>query len=808
MVFNDSLDYQEFLIAAFLHDIGKLEYRKGKSKKHQELGAMWVKSMNYSDLIQKLIQNHHDSQNITDQHIQRLLSYLKKADQLSASQRERRGELEKDSKIREAPLISILSKIELTYPSPAEKFIPIEPLSIQQKQIFPIDNISQYKGPSTSSSVSLSWGWEKLWNKFIKEIQIAMKFNKLNDLETLNYIIRKYTWCVPSAAYVDVPDIALYNHMKDTAAIAACLYLNEGVGKFLLIGGDFSGIQKYIFEISNAPGVGRRLRGRSFELILISKMITSYICEQLNLFSFNIIYNGGGVFYILAPDNESVREKLQKIEEHIDKWFLKRYAGKISLVLESVSCNEQDFQDFSVVFEQISDKLNIKKLQKFPNEIGTDAFFVSKIENKGACRSCNFNIPVSNQDFCEACNQHSLIGTILSKTNYLIEICHSDSLSPQKNLISFPEFNRSFYFLEQKDLQILRKFDDQKIIIYQLNDTANFIWDSRKNASFGYFFVGNKVPTFLQDVQYPQPSARGTIVSFDILEKLNVGAEKIGILKGDIDNLGLIFSLGLDRDGEQSNKTISRISTLSDFIDLFFSGFIQTVITDFSQSWTQQLKKHFDPTKEKDKAKLNLLSSVDGLIYLLYSGGDDFMVIGPWDAIIKLAFSINAQFSDFCCNNPNLRLSAGIFLCDGKFPIRRSAKISDNLEKISKSSKNSLDQSSKNSLTTLGVTQTWEKYIQLQTFGEEIEELVRTKNLSKSLLYRLFYLTKQFKVGTNEENIMWVPQIHYMLTRNILERNPSKRIEEIAHLFINNSDPIINLKNIIYPVSWMSLRTR
>ncbi len=62
---------------------------------------------------------------------------------------------------------------------------------------------------------------------------------------------------------------------------------------FLLVGGDLSGIQKYIYGII-ARGAAKNLKGRSFYLQLLIDNIVNFLIKELELFDANIIYKTGG----------------------------------------------------------------------------------------------------------------------------------------------------------------------------------------------------------------------------------------------------------------------------------------------------------------------------------------------------------------------------------------------------------------------------------------------------------------------------------------------------------------------------------
>src|SRR5262249_44517413 len=98
-------------------------------------------------------------------------------------------------------------------------------------------------------------------------------------------LLHAYAWCLPSDTQANTPDVSLYDHLRVTSAIAACLYqfharraaltdkevARQDQTRCLLLVGDISGIQDYIFGISTigAGGVAKRLRARSFYVQLL-----------------------------------------------------------------------------------------------------------------------------------------------------------------------------------------------------------------------------------------------------------------------------------------------------------------------------------------------------------------------------------------------------------------------------------------------------------------------------------------------------------------------------------------------------------
>ncbi len=80
---------------------------------------------------------------------------------------------------------------------------------------------------------------------------------------TLSSLCYKYLWCVPAdlpfskIEQVDNVDVSLYDHARLISGLAACLAydqkhqrINGQEEAILLVRGDFSGIQDFIYRIS------------------------------------------------------------------------------------------------------------------------------------------------------------------------------------------------------------------------------------------------------------------------------------------------------------------------------------------------------------------------------------------------------------------------------------------------------------------------------------------------------------------------------------------------------------------------------
>jgi CRISPR-associated protein Csm1 len=156
------------------------------------------------------------------------------------------------------------------------------------------------------------------------------------------------------------------------------------------------------------------------------------------------------------------------------------------------------------------------------------------------------------------------------------------------------------------------------------------------------------------------------------------GLPRLGVLRMDVDNLGLVFIQGLqfpEREGEgqehrgwgdvirdqgkirrRAMASISRMATLSRQLNHFFSAYVPRLLEE----------------PEFDRCQV------------IYAGGDDLFVIGSWDQLPGLARRIRHDFKAFCCGNPAFSISGGIILQRGKYPIYKGAQRAGNAESTAK----------------------------------------------------------------------------------------------------------------------------
>ena len=762
----DDNEYDNLILAALLHDIGKFWWRAGGSDKHQKLSEIFASKLELPptidrELLSILTLRHHDSvdtpvelsvSGIENPIYRRLASIVSEADNISSAIGIKCAE--SDAKHALQPLFAEIKIRDKGIDDGAFAYKP---------QILDLKNMSI---PIKDSIDDITLLHEKLWDNFCKEMANIPHTEFLSFFNSLHYLLEKYTTAVSSSGNNTKSDISLFDHLKTTAAISSCMYKylyecentenisvkSKDAPMYMLIGGDISGIQKFIYNIKSPEaghkGMAKRLRGRSFYISLLAETFAHTILNKLNLPITNLLWCGGGHFYILAPNTPLANTALNECRQMINAWILEHFREELYLALASVESSSNELRKFSNVIGLVNHRLSVEKNSRHKGSL--KEFFAINRDNYSVCNICGAKQTGSS---CQICDLHETIGAKLQKAKYFIRIDSNKKIrSAESTFINFDAFGVHWGLVE--DFSDIASNDllgtAGQTIVYKLNDTDFLQKVESDNVSYGFKFIGNAAPK----------DDYGNLLTFGEIAERATGADRLGILRMDVDNLGCVFAAGMGKE----NMSISRVSTLSRQIDMFFSGYINEIVREIPN------------------------------IYITYSGGDDLFVVGAWDAVVQAGKRINERFNEYCCHNPALTISGGIFMCKPKFPIGRAAELAAvELEKAK--------EGNKNAVCVFGKVVSWDRCADAINLGELMFGWMNDGSLSSSMMYLLLNLHQQHFEDNNKFSILWLPKFLYSIKRNIRDIDVQSKLK---YEIIDNQ----HMNNIIIPVTWASLKTR
>jgi CRISPR-associated protein Csm1 len=475
-------------------------------------------------------------------------------------------------------------------------------------------------------------------------------------------LLHRFTACVPGPVQGDPPDLSLYDHLRVASALAACLYRHhaaagtltpEGLarppaGRCVLLVGDLSGIQDYLFDIATvgAGGVARRLRARSFFLQMLAEVAGQKVLRAFDLPPANLLMAAGGKFYVLLPALADTRARVEALQAGCDAWLLEAFHGTLALNLaaEPVADGELgtgEHGGFGAALGRLFGALARRKQQRLRGALvregrWQEADFVRRPfpENTSACAACRrfpaerASEPGGEADVCRACFQDVRLGRLLSSAHFV-----------------------GFY-----DRPVgggTRCFDWTFVVAAAADDLPpGPVQVTRLNGT-DLTPVADRPATFRFLANYVPREPDGTPWTFeDVAARRHLAEGEsspalLAVVKADVDYLGQVFQDGLHRDRPPRYDTAARVAALSRQLDLFFSAWL---------GW--------------------LLGAEFPEVYAVYSGGDDLLLVSPRSRALALVGRVYEAFARYT-HNPELTLSAGVAVVKPRLPLAHTVLAAD-----------------------------------------------------------------------------------------------------------------------------------
>ncbi len=700
----------QLAVAGLLHDIGKFMLRAAVSGnriwdqeakgdfgyKHAMLTATFAEQYlpePWRIPVKNMAGNHHRP------HTREQL-IVSLADILSAAERNDGTEDENPRVQHPQQLLSIFSVLEadgIKLPESQRRYLPLRPLALDRDVLFP-------RQPTEKGDV---WrAYAEIWEEFARQLErLKEAHNQEPDLrsylESLLLLMQRYLWCVPSAYYKNLPDISLYDHGRTTAALAAVLNRQtldahtltrwrkrpDTIDKpiALLVGGDISGVQEFIYTIT-ARGAAPTLRGRSFYLQILTEAAARYLLRHLELPITNLIYAGGGSFFLLARPDDA--QRLPQIQQEISRILLQQHRGDLYMAMAGVPVAGKEFFGAAISdkWGDVHAALRQKKLRRFA-EMDTELATLFTPSGHGGnedrlCQVCGQEHPQTKTEErpgaqplrkCPPCQAFETLGDDLRNARYLVldEIPPRQLLKPERPAGTWRDTLAHLGMQIDISDTAPGTANARRRVLLSLDDEGLSHLRPRARVALGRRFLVNIAPTVhaneLKDLHNdnsmtPAEKAElpqaGAVKSFSVLAHQSQGIKRLGILRMDVDNLGQLFQTGF---GERA--TLSRIAALSFAISLYFEGWVNRVVEEVNRQAANRGER----------------------IYTIYSGGDDLFFVGSWDAIAELAIHIRADLTPYAAEYPGIHASAGIALIGGKYPLAQAAQDAEKAEKAAKS---------------------------------------------------------------------------------------------------------------------------
>ena len=801
---------KEILIkGALLHDIGKVCYRAIKKRiNHSKLGGdfleQYLKSNEETERLLNCVRYHHKDYLQKAKLDKNDLAYIVyEADNIASGMDRRENEGEEKGFDPKLNLDSIFSV-----------FYSDKEIQVANKYPLIYKDINKaFNYPRKDISLATNSNYEALLNK-IKSHFITKDINQISINQLLQIIEEGFSYVPSSTNRAEVCDISLYVHSKITSAVASCMKLyfdeqqiqdykkycfNSGSKIFrnekiyLLVSGYISGIQDFIYTIPS-KGALKTLRGRSLYIdLLLEEFIDEYL-EQIGLSRANVLYSGGGHFYILAPNIEDTKKAIDKLQAKMNRWLMENIGINLYLAIGTVECSANNLMKseaqgnlFAIVNKKLKDD---KTIRYSKDEDFLEHIFNVEKEKDTAKKECNIchnlvdKLWKYNSDeeiACEFClNLYKLGQDIL--TQDLVFVISEEKIDGGIKIFG-KDKDLYMYAVNIEDIDM---FKGKILRIYSKNN-----------------LLENDLAIRLYLADYSAKNENDEVMTFDDLAKSSCktdkGIKRLGVLRLDIDDLGIAFSSGFvsDKDKIEDNlryATLSRYADLSKDISMFFKVAINKICAGDLTGGVDFEEKAFNifGIAKSPKRKVNII----------YAGGDDLFLVGAWDEVLEVAIDINRAFKQF--TNGRLTLSAGMAMFSPTYPISKMAEIAGLLVQMSKSKKD------KNSIALFGMETnlkangqleckhiyTWTDFemmvckekmnyllARLSFDGDKFNKL----SVGKSLIYRLMDL-----IQLADEDKLNIARFAYVLARMQPKQDKDEQKRKVYEDFVSKMYQWIN----------------
>ena len=644
-----------------------------------------------------------------------------------------------------------------------------------------------------------------LWQQFLAaldEIPRSHRHHWALWLDHFDTAWLTFTHAIPSAtAGQTKPDVSLYDHSKTTAALAVALWRwhDEQAAtsdsarrnlaerrdweeeKFLLIQGDFFGIQDFIFADGSQTrrDAARLLRGRSFQVSLFTELAALRVLDALGLPPTSQITNAAGKFLIVAPNTASVKQAVAQVRDELNAWFLQHSFGLagLGLATQAASCNDfldkQSDRRFKTLMGKLFAQLERAKLHRFDLTTATAPTVFPVDYPQGVC-CYNDRLPADKDEKSAALSRDQIkIGRDLSREDRLLVLRRGDAVAAGSGVkcLEVPIFGYTVAFTGNADSSgmfgplakngtLARCWDFS--LPERLNDTLWHGYARRYiNAYVPHFseidlqtqakYKGIEDEVQADDVRFGTGKTLNHIACEDRLPKTDdtsnpgawVGQIALMTLKGDVDNLGTLFQAGL------AEPTFAKMAALSRQMNAFFALYLPALCaTQFQNTYT------------------------------VFAGGDDFFLIGPWHSTQQLAETMASDFKRYVAENPHITFSAGMVMTKPGLPMHTLATQAESALEAAKAANAEQPEARKNAVVVFGERVRWQDWPKVRASQAQLERVRQAYTLSTSYVYGLLHLIDLAANTDNPEHAMWRSRFAYRTRRYVVDKLP---VEQRPH---------------------------
>jgi CRISPR-associated protein Csm1 len=517
----------------------------------------------------------------------------------------------------------------------------------------------------------------------------------------------------------------------------------------MIVLGDLSGIQNYLFDVAEAGGgQSRRLRARSFFLQLLIECAALRVLRTLGWPSDDqsFLLSGAGKFVLSGPRPNGVEAQLEGERQQLNDWLLRETRGELKLILTWAGEAVTEVENY----RRAQQSLQLVKARPWgpASSAGWDPARLVLAPLDAPCSLCRHAPAVEDETdpdtgtvrrVCRTCAENRDLGRRLPAARWLV-------------IRNKPTHNDLKLF----DLGVSVSQENQLGVGPETLVVANY----RNPANCPHWCPGER---FLERrfMAYI-PIEREQPVEFSELAKQSRGDHLLGVLKADADSLGVMIERLLI--GQQD---LRRLTDFSRELDGFFAG---TLKEEIEQNW--------------------------GSIYTIFAGGDDLVMVGPWNVMVEFAGRLRERFKQHF-GNRGLTISAGLALLKPKRPIKAAVAEAERLLEYAKTNVAPRESTSKDQMSAFGQLWKWQHHDAILKSAKQLANWVDAGQMERGWLHTLLELAQE-RHG-DPPDLLATSRLAYHVDRNYKRRTDARRwaeflvqrFDDVAHVDVRYLPSIV-----------------
>lgn len=390
-----------------------------------------------------------------------------------------------------------------------------------------------------------------------------------------------------------------------------------------IILGDLSGLQDFLFDVAFVgSGQARRLRARSLLISLLAETAALRVIAAVGWSRGNLVFSAAGKFLLAGPKlPDAARMAVKDSAAEISQWLYAETGAALRPAL--AIADTAPGKPLSDASEAAQLSLQRAKWQPWKDAFSSQGqWLTSRLvlpPISPPCDLCRRRLgrhreqDEGNEErlLCDRCFQDGEIGRDLANARWI-------ELLPQPILGTADVLGFGMRMANSD------RPSPEAQHVFSLSGT--------------YPVTDHRIIRRRLARHIPR-HADGQLVEFKDLAARAQGSPLLGVLKMDADNLGIAF-----RAVVEGTSNLEGIKRLSERLDDFFARAVDEMLA----------QPPFDS------------------LYMIFSGGDDLLLVGPWNVAFDFAGHAQQTFSRLFANDP-LTLSGGFALIKPMHPIRNAA---------------------------------------------------------------------------------------------------------------------------------------